>query len=1153
MGRTGARTLTRLAGAGLLAMGLGGVGLWLWAGQDGSLATALEWLGRQPAAGLQTREVSGSLRHGGRIGELRWQQPGGGLGLQAQGLTLRWELGDWLWRAASGETRIHLQQLQAELLRLEPRPSAGPGGPPASLALPWPVKVDRLQLQQVQWAGAQTLAARELVGAYGFDGAQHELTLHQLQLAAGRYQAQAQARLQAMPPFMTSARLQGRLSQGPEGPALQPLDLQAELQGPLAQIALQLRLRQPAAAGAAAGHAELQARLAPWQDPPMPEAWASLEGLDLGLLWPGAARTDLHGQARIEPQGPGWRFELSLSNHAPGPWALGRLPLDALQAQGRWDAGRWQLAQVLLRGSGARLQGSGQLNVHTGRARGQAQLWAPGLELKAHTDWPLSAGGGRLDLRVDRLAPALDWLRGLPGLPAPLAASLRQLQAQGQAQLALAWTEGLANAQAEARLDLRQLTGAAGLQLSALQASLRGRLRDAQLQARAQLAGTWLSAVEGEGRLTLGPEALGQALAARSVAPLARLSWQLHLQTLALALKDPAGGRWQLSSTGPLVLRSSGLGVDAGPGALAWRPPAALGTAPAVLDWELLRWQDGQVSGQGRVHGIPLAWAASLADDRLKGSGLESDLLLDGRWQAQLGPRLRVHAELQRRSGDLRLPVRTDPGAVVQLAAGVSQARLALDIDGQALALAWAWESERAGQSEGQLRTQWQRDQGRWHWPADAPLDGRLQARLPRLGVWSALAPPGWRLQGSLQADVALSGTRSRPLLSGPLQAEDLSLRSMVDGIAFDRGRLRALLEGEQLRLQEASLRGGSGWLHATGQVRWSGGQPQLSLQARLERLEASLRSDRQLTVSGHLQASLSGPPRQTPLVIRGDLRLDRARFRLTDEDRPALGSDVVLRRADAPGARSGPSARAAAWGPLDLAVQMDLGEDFRVEGRGLDVGLRGRLSVTATDLTQLPRLVGTVQMSAGQYQAFGQRLSIAHGLLRFTGPADNPALDILALRPRLSQRVGVQVSGTALMPRLRLYAEPELPDTEKLGWLVLGRARASTGADSALLQQAAIALLGRRSPAAAAGLAASLGLDELSIHEAPAAQSSGSVAAITLGKRLSSKAYAAYESSLSGTLGTLYLFYELSQRLTVRTQTGAQTAVDLIFSLPYD
>ena len=62
-----------------------------------------------------------------------------------------------------------------------------------------------------------------------------------------------------------------------------------------------------------------------------------------------------------------------------------------------------------------------------------------------------------------------------------------------------------------------------------------------------------------------------------------------------------------------------------------------------------------------------------------------------------------------------------------------------------------------------------------------------------------------------------------------------------------------------------------------------------------------------------------------------------------------------------------------------------------------------------------------------------------------------------------------------------------------------------------------------------------------------------GNAAGLALGKRLSSNFYALYESGLGGALGTLFLFYDLSQKLTVRAQTGAQTAHDLIYTLSFD
>ena len=159
-----------------------------------------------------------------------------------------------------------------------------------------------------------------------------------------------------------------------------------------------------------------------------------------------------------------------------------------------------------------------------------------------------------------------------------------------------------------------------------------------------------------------------------------------------------------------------------------------------------------------------------------------------------------------------------------------------------------------------------------------------------------------------------------------------------------------------------------------------------------------------------------------------------------------------------------------------------------------------------------------------------------------------------MAVRPNLTQRVGVQITGTALLPRVRLYAQPELSDSEKLSWLVLGRSSASGGGEAALLQQAALALLGSKGGGMSGGLAASLGLDELSYRgSSNNADGTTTEGAVTLGKRFSQNFYAAYERSISGALGTLFIFYDLSKRFTVRAQAGEQSAVDLIYTFQYD
>ena len=135
---------------------------------------------------------------------------------------------------------------------------------------------------------------------------------------------------------------------------------------------------------------------------------------------------------------------------------------------------------------------------------------------------------------------------------------------------------------------------------------------------------------------------------------------------------------------------------------------------------------------------------------------------------------------------------------------------------------------------------------------------------------------------------------------------------------------------------------------------------------------------------------------------------------------------------------------------------------------------------------------MGTIRATGGEYRAYGQRLDIERGVVRFTGPIDNPALDILAIRPNLVQRVGVEITGRALAPVVRLYSEPDLPEAEKLSWLVVGRPSASGGAEAALLQQAGVALLSSRTGGSKRGIAAAVGLDELSFSREGSGSGSG-------------------------------------------------------------
>ena len=760
----------------------------------------------------------------------------------------------------------------------------------------------------------------------------------------------------------------------------------------------------------------------------------------------------------------------------------------------------------------------------------------------------------------------------------------------------------------EASLDLPQLDAAGDTpwQVRQLHLQASGPLTDLALQLRGEAAqAPWRGVLDTQGRLrhtratasapasTLLDLRTLRLQASDASRPDRVVDWTLDSSApLSLAMQTGAAGLALQAAAGQLQLLPSVRAVAGAPTTASARAAAPIATRPLTLAWDSLSWQAGAFQSKGQLRGLPLSWVDALvtAEGQSSGpitqAGVAGDLLFDGDWDlllpAKAGTPLRLSARLQRTGGDLSVqtsgnnnnndasaPTGTNRSAAQRVQAGVREASLSLSAQGRAVQARLRWDSERLGQASASLDTELAANPDttpgvsaldRW-WPASAPLRGTLSAQLPEVGVWSALAPPGWRMRGTLQASATIGGTRAVPQWNGTLQADQLALRSVVDGFSFSNGQLRATLTGDRVTIERFHLQGPrgaevGGTLDATGVAQWRavepGGRRQtfIDLQATATKLRVSTRADRRLTLSGQITAQLAGPL----LNIRGRLTADSALFILPDELTPSLGADVVVR-----GGRNlpPPTADDAQRVQPDVLVDLDLGEQFEVRGRGLQSRLSGQLQVRATPTQPEPRVLGEVRAVNGTYRAYGQRLAIETGVLRFTGPYDNPTLDIVAVRPQArddSQRVGVQISGSAQTPRVRLISTPELPDSEKLAWLVLGRPASGAGAEAAVLQQAALALLAGNEGGLDSRLASALGLDELSYRgEGTASNGSTTASAVTMGKRLSSQLYLTYERSLAGAMGTVSMFYDLSRRLTLRARAGEENALDLIFTQRFD
>ena len=916
------------------------------------------------------------------------------------------------------------------------------------------------------------------------------------------------------------------------------------------------------------------------------------------------------------------------------------LAVDVIDVQGRWQNETLTLPRLLARSHDAELKGIGSYAIATQAAQADLQLALPGTSGNVKGTLSETSGQGQLQLAVGNLQQTLNWLQQWPGTE-----GLRGQIASGSIRLNGNWRGGWQNNGRNLHLNALLDAPAITLNTAGKPAESATYLRNTRLSVNGTLAN---AALDGRSEMQQGTRDMTVALRG-SGGKLAN-GWQANLQATQLQLRDTLQNKaWQAALANPVQIRlqQSGSTLQASTSAFRIDLTGSVPGSAQILAEPIRYVQSGggyTLSSKGRLSDVPLEWVDALMSSSISGSGLTGDLMLGGNWDVQLGNAMRINATLERSQGDLIVQA-DGMGGRGRVQAGIRTARLDVTGSGGAIQTKFTWDSSNAGTANAVVNTRLARAGGGWTLPDSAPLSGSLQANLPRMGLWSVFAPPGWRLRGTLQADTTLGGTLRAPLVHGTLNADDLGVRSVVDGIEFSRGRLRTRLSGQRLDIDEFSLQGPSvnrragGSASITGHVQWGGGgsllqSMRMDLTAQLRELQLSSMPERQIVLSGNISTQLAN----LRLVMRGGLKVDHALIELSTDTAPKLdkdvvilpsrrhpkaalaqpeqaaqaaavadGSDIVIRPSrsgtgtpaptspaatvsnsgtrssgtqtakPATGSRTGsgktagtkpsltPEARAVLQDPRvkagtartnatitpDINIDIDLGDDLRVRGRGLDTRLRGKLTVVnGPTLQSMPRLTGTIRTDRGTFRAYGQDLQVERGRITFNGALDNPTLDIIAIRPHLDElRVGVHVHGTAQLPWVQLFSEPAMPDSEKLSWLVLGRSSAGA-ADAALLQQAALALLSGSGRGITGELADALGLDELSFKGGENGVASGSV---TLGKRFSRNFYVAYERGLDATMGTLYFFYDISRRLKLRGETGTESAIDLIYTISYD
>jgi translocation and assembly module TamB len=620
------------------------------------------------------------------------------------------------------------------------------------------------------------------------------------------------------------------------------------------------------------------------------------------------------------------------------------------------------------------------------------------------------------------------------------------------------------------------------------------------------------------------------------------------------ALQNRGGYAFTLAAPVPLRIASA-----PGAGVMGLTKPEQIALSGAVvrlpsgsISIESLAKLGPRWTSRGSAAGVPLQYLAQFSS--AVRDNLQGDLTLGAQWALDLhtasatggAPALDGMVHVFREQGDLIV------GAEVPVELGLRQFDARADVSGGALRTQVQLDGTRTGGAR--VDSTVQLLHGRLD--NDSPLRLAANADMRSIAWLAPLAgQPGLELDGALTLALTGAGTIGAPTLNGKVNGDKLAVRWPDQGVRLQNGQLRAVLAGDQLQLQRLSFEGRQGTVTGDGAVRFAGGEANVQLRLVANKLEALSRPDRTVVVSG--QATLLRDAKR--FALEGSFKADHARVELAPQGRPTVSSDVVVLGRGAPAAA--PTKDAAL--PLTVDLEADLGDDFHLRGMGIDADLTGKLRLRRID-ARPPRVFGTIRAQNGAYAAYGQKLTLDHAVVTFSGPYDNPSLDVLAVRkpPEGEQpsdtnvEAGVQVRGTALAPQARLVSTPTVPDSEKLAWLVLGHGlESTTGNETDVLSAAAAALLGGKGGSGGfqSKLTSALGIDELGVRQAAGKTPGLESTVVTVGKRISSRAYLSFEQGAATASSLVRLRYKINSRVTLQFQTGTNNALDVLYSWAFD
>ncbi|WP_338405567.1 translocation/assembly module TamB domain-containing protein [Vibrio hannami] len=192
------------------------------------------------------------------------------------------------------------------------------------------------------------------------------------------------------------------------------------------------------------------------------------------------------------------------------------------------------------------------------------------------------------------------------------------------------------------------------------------------------------------------------------------------------------------------------------------------------------------------------------------------------------------------------------------------------------------------------------------------------------------------------------------------------------------------------------------------------------------------------------------------------------------------------------------------------------------------------------------------MNVTDGTYRSFGQDLIIKEGKILMNGPADQPYLQVTAIRNPDNTAdgvtAGIQVTGPASEPQIEIYSDPTMPQQNALSYLLRGQDIDGEAGGNAMTT-ALIGLSLAQSGRLVGEIGAAFGVSDLQLDT----EGSGDDSQVTVSGYILPGLQVKYGVGIFDAIGEFTVRYRLTKDLYLEAVSGTNSAMDILYQFEFE